>query len=273
MKVTILGSGSGGNSILVEAGSTRVLVDAGFSGRQIEARLAQVGVEPVALSAVVVTHEHGDHTRGVGVFARRHGTPVYITDVTRDRCAALFKGEELLNSYRAGYPFSIGDVEVLPFLTVHDAADPVAVAVVDGKTGCRVGIATDLGRATTGIRHALEGCHVLILEANHDEKLLRTAAYPWSVKDRIASSHGHLSNRAAAQLAVELHHPQMAAVILAHLSQEANAPELALEVVGKALRKHGFQGQLMAAHQDIPLGPLDVVGLRGSMGTPQLELL
>jgi phosphoribosyl 1,2-cyclic phosphodiesterase len=117
------------------------------------------------------------------------------------------------------------------FLTVHDAADPVGVAVVDECTGLRLGVATDLGRPTAQIRHALAMCDLLILEANHDDVLLRTSAYPWSVKRRIASSHGHLSNQAAARFAVELLHPRLAGVVLAHLSNECNRPELALQAV------------------------------------------
>jgi phosphoribosyl 1,2-cyclic phosphodiesterase len=196
-----------------------------------------------------------------------------MTERTRDACAKLLKGEEEVHSYRAGFPFTIGDVRVEPFLTIHDAADPVGLALVDECTGIRLGVATDLGRPTAQIRHALAGCDLLILEANHDEVLLQTSRYPWSVKRRIASSHGHLSNEAAAQFAVELLHPRLAGVILAHLSNECNRPELARKVVGSALARAGWKGFLDVARQDATSGWLDVEELRVECGPSQLSFL
>lgn len=271
MRVSVLGSGSGGNSIFAWAGNTRILVDAGFSARSVAARLDALGVDPGAIDAILVTHEHGDHTGGIGVFARRHGTPLYMTDRTRDACARLFRGTEDIRPYRPARPFAIGDVHVEPFLTVHDAADPVGVALVDECTGLRVGIATDLGRPTAHIRHALAACDLLILEANHDELLLHTGPYPSSVKRRIASSHGHLSNQAAARLVTELMHPRLAAVVLAHLSAECNRPGLARDVVGAALERAGWRGHLEVALQDRPTVLLDVEELRYRSGPPQLS--
>jgi phosphoribosyl 1,2-cyclic phosphodiesterase len=273
MRVAVLGSGSRGNSILVTAGATRVLVDVGFSGRDMARRLRKVGVAPEAVDAIVITHDHGDHTRGMGVFARKWGTPVYLTNPTREACAPLLRGEEQLRSYRAGFPFPIGDLTVEPFLTVHDARDPVAVALRDIRTGMRLGVATDLGRPTAQVRHALDACDFLVLEANHDEALLHQGSYPWSVKARIASSHGHLSNDAAARLALELLHPRLAGVILAHLSAECNRPELAEAVVGKALREAGYRGFLQVAPQEDPTELLDVVQLRRRLDPEQLPLL
>lgn len=273
MKVGVLGSGSSGNATLVWAGNTRVLVDAGFSARQIALRLERLGFAPDEIDGIVVTHDHGDHTQGIGVFARRHGTPLYMTERTRDACASLLRGGEDVRLYRPGRPFTIGDVRVEPFLTVHDAADPVGVALVDECTGHRLGVATDLGRPTAQIRHALRGCDILVLEANHDEVMLQTSLYPWSVKRRIASSHGHLSNQAAAQFAVELAHPRLAGVVLAHLSHECNRPDLARRVVGDALQASGWSGYLEVARQSEPLPLLDVEELRRSTGPQQLTLL
>lgn len=273
MRVAVLGSGSSGNATLVHAGNTRVLVDAGFSAKDLARRMEAVGVTPAEVQAIVVTHDHGDHTRGMGVFARHHGTPLYLTERTRDACARLLRGGEEVRLYRPGRAFTIGDVRVEPFLTVHDAADPVGVALVDECTGLRMGVATDLGRPTAQIRHALSRCDLLILEANHDEVLLASSPYPWSVKQRIASSHGHLSNQAAAQLALELLHPRLAGVVLAHLSDACNRPELALEVVGRALRRARWCGHLQVAAQDTPTGWLDVEDLRRRAGPSQLTLL
>lgn len=273
MRVSVLGSGSGGNSIYVEAGNTRVLVDAGFSAKAVADRLRLLDVDPDSIQAIIVTHEHGDHTGGIGVFARRHGTPLYMTERTRDACAKLFKSEERIELYRVGRPFLVGDVRVEPFLTVHDAADPVGVALVDQCTELRLGIATDLGRPTTQIRHALAECDFLVLEANHDEVLLHTSHYPVSVKRRIASSHGHLSNQAAARLATELMHPRLAGIVLAHLSKECNRPALAEEVVRTALERVGWQGHLEVALQHRPTALLDIEELRYRSGPSQLSLL
>ena len=273
MKVCVLGTGSAGNSTLVEAGGTRILVDAGFSGREMERRLGKIGLEAGAVHAIVITHDHHDHTHGAGIFSRRHGTPVYITDRTRAACASLFRGTESLVPYQAARAFEIGTIRVEPFMTVHDAADPVAVALVDRDTQARVGIATDLGRPNAQIRLALEQSDFLILESNHDKELLRMGPYPASVQQRIASSHGHLSNHAAARFACELLHPRLAGILLAHLSQECNRPELAAAVVGDALRQAGFEGFLDVARQDQPTDFIDIEELRQRTGPAQFSLL
>jgi phosphoribosyl 1,2-cyclic phosphodiesterase len=273
MRVAVLGSGSGGNATLLWAGNTRVLVDAGFSARSVGERLCKIGVEPESIAAIIVTHDHGDHTAGVGVYARRHGTPIYMTDRTRAACAKLLRGEETVLPYEPTRAFTVGDIRVEPFLTVHDAADPVGVTIVDECTGIRVGIATDLGRPTTQIRHALAACDFLVLEANHDEVMLHTSPYPSSVKRRISSSHGHLSNQAAARLATELLHPRLAGVVLAHLSKECNSPDLAMRVVGDALREAGWIGHLEVARQHEPTALLDIEELRYRSGPSQLSLL
>jgi phosphoribosyl 1,2-cyclic phosphodiesterase len=271
--VTVLGSGSAGNATLVETDDARVLVDAGFSGRDLERRLRQVEVDPQSLSAIVVTHEHGDHTRGMGVLARRFTIPLYLSEGTRVACHRLLDGSETVYAYSAMRPFRLGSLEVQPFLTVHDAADPIAVAVVERPSGLRLGIATDLGRPTAAVRHSLSACDLLVLEANHDEAMLWNGPYPWSVKQRIASSHGHLSNRASAELALELNHRDLAGVVLAHLSEHCNEGSLALEAVGLALEGAGYHRLLRLAPQDRPLEPIDVAELKRRTGPDQLTLL
>ena len=277
MRICCLGSGSSGNAVLVEAHDqdrrTRVLVDAGFSARDLESRLGTAGVHPGGLDAILITHDHGDHTRGMGVFARRHGTRVHLTERTFAACRDLFRGGEQTETYTAARPFQVGALRVEPFLTAHDAADPVAIALVDTATGARLGIATDLGRPTAGVRHALSRCDFLVLEANHDEVMLRVGPYPRSVQARIASSHGHLSNHAAARFATELLHPRLAGVLLAHLSSECNDPELARAVVGGALAHAGWRGWLDVARQDVPGPWLDVEALRLRCDPEQLSLL
>jgi phosphoribosyl 1,2-cyclic phosphodiesterase len=258
MRVTVLGSGSAGNATLVEAGAARILIDAGFSGRDLERRLIMVDVDPATLSAIVITHDHGDHTRGMGVLARRFHVPLYLTPRTHAACASLLDGTELVRMYGSTAPFTLGALEVRPFLTVHDAADPVAITVRSTQSGARLGIATDLGRPTAAVRAELAGCHMLVLEANHDDALLWSGPYPWSVKQRIASSHGHLSNRAAAELARELFHPGLSRVVLAHLSEHCNHAELAREAVAAALARRRYRGSLCVAPQETPMEPVIV---------------
>jgi phosphoribosyl 1,2-cyclic phosphodiesterase len=272
MKVTILGSGSRGNAILVESGEVRLLIDAGFSGKDLVHRMAAVDVHPESVTALFVTHDHGDHTRGMGIFARRYGTPLHLTRATRQACRSLLRGDETVVEYDSAVPYHVGPLRIEPFLTIHDAVDPVAITVTDTRTGARLGVATDLGRPTTSVRAALASSHLLVLEANHDDARLWSGPYPWSVKQRIASSHGHLSNRAAGELARELYHPDLAGVVLAHLSDSCNEAGLARDAVARSLAGTPFRGRLDVAAQDEPGEPLDVEALRASIAPTQLSL-
>ena len=273
MRLACLGSGSRGNSILVQAGETTILVDAGFSGIEIERRLARLAVEPEHVTAVVVTHEHRDHTSGVGVAARRWGWPLHLTRATAEACAPLLRGEEQLVLHARDAAFEIGGLHVRLVPTCHDASDPVAVHLTCGRTGLRAGIATDIGRATTAVRAAFRDCHFLVLEANHDELRLREARYPWSVKQRIGGSRGHLSNRLAGELAAELHHRHLGGILLAHLSGECNEADVARAEVEEMLNRIRFRGRLAVASQDEPSEWFDVARLadRAAHG-PQLAL-
>lgn len=273
MRFAVLGSGSSGNSVLVSGGDTRILVDAGFSGRELARRLDVLGIHPEELSGIVVTHEHGDHVHGAGVMARRHGMPLYMTKRTEEACGRFLKGTENVHHYRPGQPFTVGGLFLEPFITVHDAVDPVAFAIVDQPSGLRLGIATDLGRPTVQVRHVLRRCNGLIIESNHDEVMLWSAGYPQTVKARIASSHGHLSNQAAAQFALELFHEGLCAVVLAHLSSESNTPGLARAVMEKALGSKGYRGVLEVASPTEPTALLDLAELGERAGPEQLSLL
>lgn len=273
MRLAVLGSGSRGNATIVMSEHTTILVDAGLSARQLERRLESIEIDPSRIAAIVVTHDHADHTRGIGVFSRRFGTEIYLTEATRQACSNLLRGTEPVHTYWAGRAFSIGDLRIEPFVTAHDAIDPVAVAVTGDRSGIRIGIATDLGRPTAGIRHALTGCDFLVLEANHDEGMLRRGPYPSSVQARIASSHGHLSNRDAARFACELLHPRLSGILLAHLSGECNRPDLAQKEVRSALHRAGWKGFLDVAHQDEPTPLIDVRELRLGREAGQLSFL
>lgn len=272
LSVASLGSGSRGNAFLVESEDARLLIDAGFSGAQLARRLDLLDVHPESIDLVVVTHEHRDHTSGIGVGARRWGWTLAMNRATRCACDPLLRGEEQTRELPAE-GLRVGSLEVDPVSTCHDAADPVAIVVRDVNSDMRVGIATDLGRATVPIRQALKRCSFLVLEANHDERLLREGPYPWGVKQRIGGSRGHLSNRLAAQLAREVVHPGLGGILLAHLSAECNDPDLAVDRVAEGLLPTRWSGLLASAVQEEPTERFDVEALsREGRDGPQLSL-
>jgi phosphoribosyl 1,2-cyclic phosphodiesterase len=256
MRLFVLGSGSRGNCFAVESDGVAMLLDAGFSAREIERRAEAAGLELDRVAGIALTHEHGDHASGAPRLARRLGVPVLTAAGTWDRLAprmrqAAHRGLGLEDTIELG-PFR---VRACP--TSHDAAEPLALAVRTAD-GTGVGVAYDLGRATTAVRYLLRDLTALVLEANHDEVALRTSGYPPVVQRRIAGSGGHLSNRAAAELLVELHHPGLSVVVLAHLSHRCNTAADAKAAVAPALRRVGFAGVLHVASQDSPLPPIAV---------------
>jgi phosphoribosyl 1,2-cyclic phosphodiesterase len=258
MRLYVLGSGSRGNCFAVEAEGVALLLDAGFSAREIERRAETAGLDLGRVAAIALTHEHGDHACGAPRLARDLGVPVLTAPGTWERLArrmaqAVYRGLGLQVSLELG-PFR---VRACP--TSHDAAEPLALAVRTAD-GTGVGVAYDLGRPTTAVRYLLRDLTALVLEANHDEVALRTSGYPPVVQRRIAGSGGHLSNRAAAELLAELHHPGLSVVVLAHLSQRCNTAADARATVGPALRRVGFAGTLHVAPQDTPLPPIDLRG-------------
>lgn len=224
MRVCQLASGSQGNALYIESDESRILIDAGLSGRELARRLSSIGVDADDLNAVFVTHEHLDHCRGLGAMARRHHLPLYAHGATLDALPRLGRVRSL-NEFDVGDPFVFRDMQVLPFPVTHDAASPVGFTI---ETRCgKIGIATDLGMPTRLVAQRLRNCRVLVIESNHDEKMLRDGPYPWHLKERIRGSHGHLSNRACADLLQELSWPGLEMVFLAHLSEQNNCPDLA----------------------------------------------
>jgi phosphoribosyl 1,2-cyclic phosphodiesterase len=235
MAVTVLplSSGSSGNATLVTCGSTRVLVDAGLSCKGLSERLLAVGVEPKSLTCLVLSHEHQDHARGMELFSTKYGVPVACDpgvlsalDLSHVHVAAwvpLVPGRRL----------DLGPLVVDAFPVPHDAARPLAF-VLEAE-GLRVGVATDLGHATTLVLARLRGCHALLLEANHDDLMLRDGPYPWSLKQRVGGRMGHLSNDETAALLRHVVDERCQAVILAHLSEQNNTPALAAAAARRAL--------------------------------------
>ncbi len=221
MEVVVLASGSSGNAALVVSGDAAVLVDAGISARSLTRRLAAVGWSPDRLAAVLVTHEHSDHCRGLEVLLKRYPLPVWATRGTWGRLPVRsLKGGEL----RSGQPLRLGGLSVLPVATSHDAAEPVAVVVGDGSH--RAAVCTDTGILTRLLADRLADCDLLCLESNHDADLLVHGPYPWPLKQRIRSSTGHLANHQAVEALAELINPRLRAVVGMHLSEQNNVPDL-----------------------------------------------
>ncbi len=222
MKICSLASGSKGNCLYLETGETRLLVDAGLSLREITARMQHAGIQPDTVHGVLVTHEHLDHIRSAGAFARRYRIPVLISYATRQAAAAYLNKTDLIE-FETGYAFAFQDCMVDPFPITHDCSDPVGF-VVDSAEG-RFGTATDLGVVTRLVRDKLQGCRALNLEANHDPEMLQDGPYPWHLKQRIKSRHGHLSNQESLELLFDLAHSGLEALVMAHLSEVNNHPD------------------------------------------------
>jgi phosphoribosyl 1,2-cyclic phosphodiesterase len=291
MRMTVLASGSKGNSTLVSSSRTRILVDAGLSCRELLKRMQMAEEDPAAIDALLITHEHQDHVQGVAVLARKLGLPVYFTQAThrawmrwmtpqkrltyaawlaqRQRTVEGEEEEECLPAkeadpcrlpgveyFCAGSGFCIGDIAITPFTIPHDAADPVGF--VFEADGVRMAIATDLGYMPPNVKMAIRNCDVLMLESNHDLEMLRDGPYPWSVKQRVMSRVGHLSNEAASDFLEKNYDGNASYVVLAHLSECNNLPELARVTAERALRDRMslLANKLILAQQNVPLAPI-----------------
>jgi len=327
MRLTVLASGSKGNSTVISSARTRILVDAGLSCRELTRRMALVGEDPSTLDAIVITHEHIDHVGGLPVLARKLGIPVYFTEATHrawvrmitprttmsyakwleqvqaqklarseaaaaasdvvipdpmppadlvpesSSCSAEAEPEECppelaakaqkdpaflpsVQFFQPGTLFSIGDIAVNPFTTPHDAADPCGF--VFESEGVRMAVATDLGYIPPNVKAALQRIDVMLLESNHDLEMLRDGPYPWSVKQRVLSRVGHLSNDTAAQFLERDYDGHASWIILGHISESNNVPELVRLAAERALSNHGtlLGNRLLLAHQSTPLEPI-----------------
>lgn len=260
VSVTVLASGSKGNCTLVCSNGTRVLVDAGLSCRELLRRMAACGEDPSEISAIIVTHEHGDHVSGLRVLAKRLKVPVYMTGATHDAYRKVTRDSagnrvklERLEVFQAGRSFAIGTVTVTPFTIPHDAVDPVGFTFV--SEGIKIGVCTDLGYMPASVRHHIRGCQVLMIESNHDLEMLRGGPYPWSVKQRVMSRVGHLSNDALADFLTTDYDGGAEYLILAHLSEQNNHPEIARVTAERALgeQRNFVRNQLVLAAQHEPL--------------------
>ena len=240
MRFCSLGSGSGGNGTLIEASQgitqTRVLVDCGFSLRELVRRLARAGCSPDEIDAVFITHEHGDHAGCVITLAQKHRVPIYTSRGTWRAISARLSEDfdlKLLHVVADDDIVALGDIELHPFAVPHDANEPLQLRVSDGLR--RLGLITDIGSLAPQVLTALQGQHALLLECNHDEALLRASDYPASLKRRILGTHGHLANHVSAELLAAVLHTGLNTVVAAHLSERNNRPDLAREALAVVL--------------------------------------
>jgi len=256
MKFCVLGSGSKGNCTLVESGTTAVLIDAGFSGKETRRRLSLIDRSPEDLTAILVTHEHGDHVCGVGVLSRQCQLPVYANHGTHraaaSRVKTLYKREE----FGTGTGFVVGDLEIHPFQVSHDTADPVGFVISDGDAA--LCYCTDTGQVTRLIGHHVRKCRALILEANHDSQMLMDGPYPLPLKQRVRSKQGHLANGDAARFLAGFVDSSLQYVVLAHLSETNNLPEVALARVRQELQAVHFDFEILLADQKEPTGVISL---------------
>jgi phosphoribosyl 1,2-cyclic phosphodiesterase len=259
VSVSVLASGSRGNTAVVESSRARILVDAGISCRETFKRLKLAGLEPKSLSAILITHEHSDHVYGLATLAKKLDIPVFMTGATHQTWARSLRDDAgqlpklaKLEIFSAGRQFQIADITVTPFTIPHDAADPVGFTF--RAEGAKIAFATDLGYMPASVRDHLRRCDVLIIESNHDVEMLRVGPYPWSVKQRVMSRVGHLSNDSLAQFFAEDYDGGASHIVLAHLSEQNNHPEVARRVAENALgpQQTLLQNRLMLAAQDAP---------------------
>ena len=248
MRLRVFGSGSKGNALAVRSGGTLLLLDCGFSCRELEKRMTACGVRPADVTAILFTHDHTDHCKGIATFHKRHPqVPLYANGNTADAIATLTGVEDGWRIFETGEPFAIGDVSVSAFSIPHDAADTVGYLFSDETASLFVG--TDMGVPTLPVKYALAQATCAVLESNHDPMLLACSDRPVSLKQRIAGRCGHLSNQDAADLVREVAPPNLKMLLLAHLSRPCNAPHLALESMREALKD--------IEREDIALAALD----------------
>jgi phosphoribosyl 1,2-cyclic phosphodiesterase len=244
IKVCILASSSSGNCALVATDKTRVLVDAGLGKRETFQRLASIGEDPASIDAILITHEHSDHVSGLVTLARTLDIPVYLSNLTAPTIA-WGEFQPKIELFQSGSTFTVGDIDVASFTIPHDAIDPVGFCL--RSQGIKIGIATDLGYVTDSIRFHLRGTNLLLLESNHDLDMLKVGPYPWSVKQRVMGRKGHLSNDVAGQFIKRDLDTTISTLVLGHLSENNNHPEIVRLVGSQALHGRELFTRLVVA--------------------------
>ncbi len=259
---SILASGSTGNAILIKTEKTQLLIDAGLTGKKLEQLLASIGESPKNLQGILVTHEHSDHIKGLGVLARRYGLPVYANAKTwqqLDKQCGTIDMEQKFH-FERDEVLSVGDIDIESYGISHDAAEPMSFCF--HHQGKKLGLATDLGYVSEKIKKTLADSDVLIFEANHDTEMLRMCRYPWNVKRRILSDVGHLSNDDSAEALIDILNGKTKKVYLAHLSKDNNMRDLARMTVQQALEREGMViGEDLTLHDTYPDQPTKLVAV------------
>ena len=253
MQIASLGSGSKGNATIVKHDKTTILVDCGFSLRKFEQRLSRLEVSPLEIDAILLTHEHSDHIQGVPRFARRYNTPVWMTPGTAS--TAVTAGISRTHTLNCHRELEIGEISVQPFPVPHDAREPCQFAFAGA--GRRLGVLTDTGHITSHIAERLIGCDALALEANHDLEALRLGPYPHSVKQRVASSLGHLNNAQAAELVDQVSHDELQWVVALHISEQNNSHDSVRDALTPMLTRS--EQSLYLAEQNTPSEWIEIV--------------
>ncbi|MBM3811451.1 MAG: MBL fold metallo-hydrolase [Acidimicrobiia bacterium] len=250
VKISVLATSSSGNCTFIGTSHTRILIDAGLSRLETFQRLASIGEDPASLDAILVTHEHSDHVAGLSVIARTYQKkfqrrlPVYLTHLTAP--AIEWAGAEPeIRTFQAGTGFQIGDLSVSSFTIPHDAADPVGYTVE--AEGIKVGLAMDLGYLPESVKYHLQGCRLIVLESNHDLDMLKVGPYPWSVKQRVMSRKGHLSNDLVSEFILDGLDREVKTLVLGHLSEHNNHPGLVRLVASQALERKALPAELVVA--------------------------
>ncbi len=243
-----LASGSKGNSIYLGTEETKILIDAGISTRMLLKRLAEINVAIEEIDAIIVTHDHSDHIKGIPLLSKRYNIPVLANSDTAKGIFATTDEQIQFKIFSTGETFEFGDLEIHPFSIQHDTLDPVAFTI---KTnGLKLGICADLGFVTTLVASHLQRCDYLYIEANHQPSMVHACNRPMVYKQRVLGRQGHLSNQHCAELIAEILHPHLKHIYLAHLSSECNNPDLALKIVGQKLEEHNMETGLTIAYQD-----------------------
>ncbi|MFZ3201258.1 MAG: MBL fold metallo-hydrolase [Candidatus Acidiferrales bacterium] len=272
-RISILASGSTGNSVLLETERTTLLIDAGLGRREMQRRFEALGrAQPARVDAILITHEHSDHSSGLAQMAREWDCPAYLTEPTHREIVKMYAEDaekpgkkatmERVEYIRSGERFEIGDIEVNPFAIPHDAADPVGFSF--RVNGTKVAITTDLGYLPELVKHHLREADFLILESNHDLDMLKVGPYPWYIKQRVMSRTGHLSNMVVSEFLADadVFDARAQYLVLAHLSEQNNTPDVARisaeEALGRRPSACAFRGSLHIAAQRTPLGPFEV---------------
>lgn len=254
MRIIPLASGSSGNSFLVQRNGYSILVDAGLSAKQIANRLDKVGVDPASLHAILISHGHSDHVKGVGVLSRKYKLPLYMNNGTWQEIRNYIGQVHELQLFETGRAFQVGSFRVHPFSVPHDSAEPVGFRISVGTE--RVGIATDLGSITGLVTTLLQDLQVVVLESNHDPEMLRDGPYPWELKQRVKGRLGHLSNTDSGKILQRIMSDELQAIILAHLSTTNNRVALAMKSASACLKAFlEKRGTLCCALQD-EVGPV-----------------